>query len=493
VSLRTRLVAALVLLATAATIAIGLYSYRATGNRLLVEVDRSIDDRLRELAGRDGEIRAMDPRARGGPSASLGGPSDLVALQVIGRSGTPVRTSGPELPVGDAELSVAAGDSELARREVTVDGERYRVWTVPLAGGRGAIQAARSLAETDRLLASLRDRIVLAVVAVAAAAALVGWLIARQVTRRLVRLTATAEEVASTGRLDVPVPVQGADEAGRLGTAFNEMLTALARSKDDQHRLVQDAGHELRTPLTSLRTNIAVLRRYEHLEPAARARLLDDLDGETRELSDLVDELVELATDRREHELDETVALGELAERVAARTRRRTGRTITVLADGSAVVARPQALERAVSNLVDNATKFDETGGPIEVEVDNGRVTVRDRGPGIDPIDLPHLFERFYRALGARSRPGSGLGLSIVEAVVRGQGGSVFATNRAGGGAEIGFTLPVSSNPAPATEAAPEPHATGSNPTLTFGELSPYLAPPSCTLSTTNPSGGSPS
>jgi two-component system sensor histidine kinase MprB len=492
-SLRTRLVAALLLLATAATVAVGLYSYRATGNRLRVEIDRSIGDRLRELAGRDGEIRQMALRNRGGGPASLGGPSDLVVLQVIGRSGTPAQASGPALPVGDAELAVAEGESELARREVTVDGERYRVWTVPLAGGRGAVQAARSLAENDRLLDSLRNRIVLAVVAVAVAAALVGWLIARQVTRRLVRLTATAEEVAATGRLDVPVPVQGQDEAGRLGTAFNEMLTALARSKDDQQRLVQDAGHELRTPLTSLRTNIAVLRRYEHLEPAARTRLLDDLDGETRELSELVNELVELATDVRDDELEETVALGELAERVAARARRRTGRTIAVLADRSTVVARPQALDRAVSNLLDNAAKFDEAGGPIEVDVREGRVSVRDRGPGIDPLDLPHLFERFYRALAARSRPGSGLGLAIVEDVVRDQGGAVFAANRPGGGAEIGFTLPLARSPAGDARPAPGPPATDSNPTLTFGEPSPYLARSSCTLYTTNPPGGSPS
>ena len=96
---------------------------------------------------------------------------------------------------------------------------------------------------------------------------LLGWLIARQVTRRLVRLTGAAEQVAATGRLDVAVPVEGTDEAGRLGAAFNEMLAALARSKDDQQRLVQDAGHELRTPLTSLRTNISVLRRYDRPRP----------------------------------------------------------------------------------------------------------------------------------------------------------------------------------------------------------------------------------
>ena len=121
-------------------------------------------------------------------------------------------------------------------------------------------------------------------------------------TRRLARLTGVAEEVAATGRLDVPVPVGGSDEAGRLGTAFNEMLTALGRSRDAQQRLVQDAGHELRTPLTSLRTNVSVLRRHETLAPETRTRVIDDLDAETRELTGLVNELVELATDARDDE-----------------------------------------------------------------------------------------------------------------------------------------------------------------------------------------------
>ena len=294
------------------------------------------------------------------------------------------------------------------RRDVTIDGERYRMLTAGLPSG-GAVQAARNLAETDRLLDSLRNRILVAVALVVAAAAGLGWLVARQITRRLVRLTGTAEQVAATGRLDVPVPVDGTDEAGRLGAAFNEMLAALARSKDDQQRLVQDAGHELRTPLTSLRTNISVLRRHDRLAPDTMAKVLDDLDGEARELTDLTNELVELATDRRGDEPSSELSLGALAERVAARAARRTGRRVVVDADAGVVTGRPLMLERAITNLVDNAAKFDEGGeAPIEVVVRQGSVEVLDRGPGIAPADLPHLFDRFYRAAEARGRPGSG-------------------------------------------------------------------------------------
>src|SRR4029077_12824191 len=144
----------------------------------------------------------------------------------------------------------------------------------------------------------------------------------------------------------------------RLGTALNGMLGALARSRDQQHQLVQDAGHELRTPLTSLRTNVAVLRRIEHLAPEARQQLVDDLDSETKELTALVNELVELATDRRDDEPTQDCELAALAEQAAGRGRRGTGREITVVGDASMVSCRPAAIDRVIVNLIDNAAKF---------------------------------------------------------------------------------------------------------------------------------------
>ncbi len=116
---------------------------------------------------------------------------------------------------------------------------------------------------------------------------------------------------------------------------------------------------------------------------------------------------------------------------------------MTVHADDSVVEAPPPALERAISNLVDNAAKFDTGGGPIEIEVTAGRLVVHDHGPGIAPADAGRVFDRFYRADGARSMPGSGLGLSIVRDVVERNGGRVEAASRPGGGATVGFTLPL--------------------------------------------------
>jgi two-component system sensor histidine kinase MprB len=183
-------------------------------------------------------------------------------------------------------------------------------------------------------------------------------------------------------------------------------------------------------------------RRFDSLAPDARDQLLGDLDSETRELTDLVNELVELATDRRDDEPVQPVRLADVAERAAARARRRFGRDIVVEADESLLDGRPNALERATQNLVDNGCKFAPVG-PIEVRVVEGTLTVRDHGPGLVDADIPHLFDRFFRSVDMRSKPGSGLGLSIVKSIVEGHGGTVFAANAADGGAELGFTVPL--------------------------------------------------
>jgi two-component system sensor histidine kinase MprB len=131
-----------------------------------------------------------------------------------------------------------------------------------------------------------------------------------------------------------------------------------------------------------------------------------------------------------------------LCEQAAARVRRRSGRDISVVADGSMVSCRPAAIDRAVLNVIDNAAKF-SNAGTIDVRVDAGRVSVSDRGAGIPVDDLPHVFDRFYRSLASRSQPGSGLGLAIVRDIVDSHGGTVFAENRDGGGATVGFSLPT--------------------------------------------------
>ena len=451
-SLRLKIVAALVLLATCATAAVGVSSYVSTRHELNEVVDRS----LRDAAANPGQLLRYFGRGPGGrgpfggdtdDAGPVGAPPrvfDSILAQIITADGIIARSpQSGDLPVDDADKAVASGsfDGTSEPRDVTIEDESYRMLTIPVDGG-GAVQIARSSRETQRALDVIRQRTLLSVALVIIGAAIVGWLIGRQVTRRLVRLTQAADDVAVTGRLDVEVPVSGSDETGRLGKAFNGMLGALARSRDQQQQLVQDAGHELRTPLTSLRTNVSVLRRIEDLAPEARQQLVDDLDSETKELTALVNELVELATDRRDDEPTQECDLGVLCEQAAARVRRRTGRNVTVVDHASLVRCRPSAIDRAIVNLIDNAAKFSAVdAGAIDVEVAGGRLAVSDRGPGIPTDDLPHIFDRFYRSVASRSLPGSGLGLAIVRDIVESHGGTVFAESRHGGGTTVGFTL----------------------------------------------------
>lgn len=453
-SLRLKLVLALTLLASVATTAIGIVSYTTTRHELQETVDLSLDEAAR-LFQRQPSLGDLDNDGDGSVLPGTGpvgvpGRDHLrsfqqVLFQKLDANGE-VQVFGQtdELPVSDADRAVAASSDPGARVrfDVTIDGVPYRMLTVK--ADRGAVQLARSLAESQRSVERILRSTLIAVVIVALLSALLGLLIARQVTRRLLRLTSVAGEVAQTGRLDVGVPVDGADETGQLGRAFSAMLAALQASKREQHQLVQDAGHELRTPLTSLRTNVSVLRRrYDQLPVDSRDQLLADLDSETRELTDLVNELVELATDGRDDETLQPVRLTDVAERAAARARRRFGRDVVVTGDESVVDGRPNGLERATQNLIDNACKFAPVG-PIEVSVSAGTVAVRDHGPGLVESDVPHLFDRFYRSVEMRSQPGSGLGLSIVKSVVDSHGGTVFARNSEGGGALLGYTLPTS-------------------------------------------------
>lgn len=443
-SLRTRLVLAFVTLTTAAAVAVGAWSYAATVERLYAEIDRSLAD-IATFA-QDLGSRSPTGDVPGGPDAAGPPGGTTFSSQVIDGAGTPVRSEpGLVIPVDDLDRALAAGTDRAASvaRDLALPDGHYRLLTVALDPGPGAVQVARSLAEVDRVADSIRIGIAVAVLVVGVLAALAGWLLARQLTLRLERLVRATDEVAESGDLQVAVPVEGSDEIAALGVSFAGMLGSLRRSREAQRRLVQDAGHELRTPLTSVRTNIAVLRRHPDLAEEDRARLLEDLDAEARELSTLVNELVDLAAERRDEEPVEEIVLGELVERTAARARRRSGREIVVSADRSVVMGRPGALERAVTNLLDNAAKFDASGGPIRVDVASGSVAVWDGGPGIPEADLPLVFDRFYRSADARGRPGSGLGLAIVRDVAEAHGGTVFATGGESGGARVGFSVPV--------------------------------------------------
>lgn len=452
-SLRAKLALVLASLAALAAVGVGWFSYNATSSGMLSEIDatlRSTKTRIESVnppGGANDGTNDGQPNFPGpGREDPFGRPFEIEqsVYQQLDADGE--RVSGSDevtLPISDRDREIAT--SKLGEHVATViasDGNEYRVYT--LADSRfGTIQIGRSLAEMNRVLSDLRTRILFVGAIAVAVAAFAGWLFARALTMSLRKLTAAAGEVSTTGRLDIDVDSNGRDEAGRLGAAFAAMLGALNRSREEQQRLVQDAGHELRTPLTSLRTNVDVLRKHQTMPADMRTKLLDDLDAEVGELSSLVEEVVAVGSGRTSDEPARTFPLADAVAAASERVGRRTGRLIEVTADASVVVAQRALVERAITNLLDNAAKFDRTIEPIVITVVDGRVSVRDHGPGIAPTDLGHIFDRFYRAVAARSQPGSGLGLSIVTEVAGAHGGSTFAANDPTGGAVVGFQIPI--------------------------------------------------
>lgn len=435
-SLRLKFAAALAVLSVSATVAVGLASYLSLRQRLFTEVDSSLVRALVELnrpRPRDFEGGGRDPLRRI-PGA--------LSVQVFDSDGGIVASYGAE--VGSAALLEPIIDGDVGEMKVTteVDGEEYRVVAARMSSDDSIASVARSTDEMDAVLAGSRRSTLRLVLLVGVVGSAIGWLVAATVTRRLRSLTGVAEHVAATGDLDVDIEATGSDESGRLGASLASMLVSLRLSRDAQRQLVQDAGHELRTPLTSMRTNITLLQRRDRLSSEMQDEVLADLDAEARELTHLVNEIVELATDSRSDEPVGTVSLAAVARRVAERTQRRSGCQVDIVGDDGVVVGREASLERAVTNLVHNAVKFGG-GHDVTVDVRAGRVTVLDRGPGLASGVESAVFERFFRADDARGLPGSGLGLSIVKRVVDEHGGTVFANNRPDGGAAIGFEVPA--------------------------------------------------
>ncbi|WP_425276120.1 ATP-binding protein [Streptomyces murinus] len=452
VSLRTTFAISFAAVTAAVAILVGIVSYGSAARLVRVDQQSVFSQVVQDV--RD-EVRQhrMEPDdfSSSRPGHDLVRPA-RTDVQVLGARGEIVDHGDPSLPVTSHDRSMAlarTAGKAVEHKDVQVGDDLYRIATVSLGDGRGAVQVAQEFSDTEDLLRTLQQRTLILMAAVVVAAGLFGWWLARRITRRLVVLTNAAEDVARTRRLGIEVPVAGLDEVGRLGRAFDRMLGRLAQSEEDQRRLVQDAGHELRTPLTSLRTNISLLRRIDELPPDTRDDLVADLTQEARELTDLVNELVDLAAGQSDTEPPQRVDLADIAEDVVGLASRRTGRQILLRVSGDTTTdGRPGMLQRAMSNLVENAAKFDRAGqAPIEVHImgparpGTVRVEVLDRGPGIAEGDLIRIFDRFYRAADARSLPGSGLGLSIVREVAMAHGGAPFAYRREGGGAVIGFTV----------------------------------------------------
>jgi two-component system, OmpR family, sensor histidine kinase MprB len=348
-------------------------------------------------------------------------------------------------PLGPQEVAVARGTTSQSMHTVRLNGNDFRVVAVPYGNNGYAVVLVQNMASQERVLKKLGAVMLLFGLAGVIGATAAGWAVARNGLRPVRRLTSNVERIARTEDLQ-PLPVEGDDEIARLATAFNAMLIAVSASRDRQRRLVADAGHELRTPLTSLRTNLDLLLQADAsggLDDAARRELLDDVRAQIEEMSTLVGDLVELARDEPLRAVVEQVDLAEVVDRAVARARRR-GSELTFDVDTEPwwVTGESASLERAVTNLLDNAVKWSPPGGTVRIRLNHGTLSVDDEGPGIAPGDREHVFERFYRSEESRSMPGSGLGLSIVRQVTERHSGSVRVDESDDGGTRMVMQVP---------------------------------------------------
>ncbi len=439
--LRTRF-----LIATSVTVffAVGILSvaiYATVARHLLSEVDNTLDARVVAI------VESIRPRNNAAPGnrrqrnpleeALLPIRFDTVTQVIDPRGNVVIALGQVDLPIPNEVIEMVSNPlAQRTRITTQIDGVPYRILSVPIRRG-GALQLGKDISDIE----SAKDGILLWLFALGllaiAASGSAGWFIARRTARPIQKLAATAEHIAATHELKTTLEISGDAEVRQLAVSFNTMLGALRLSREQQQQLVQDASHELRTPLTSLRANSELLER-ENLDAETRNSILRDIRAEVDELAALTGELSSLASDQRLVEQLQIVNLGEAIEELVDRACRRSGRTINLERKSPASIrVRPSQLDRAVSNLIDNALKFSGTSEPVEIIVLNSRIEVRDHGPGIADADKPFVFDRFYRAVATRALPGSGLGLAIVKQFADDHDAKIEVADTLGGGATM--------------------------------------------------------
>ncbi len=338
---------------------------------------------------------------------------------------------------------------------------------LPMAGDSGYVYVILRGQGFDRSLAAvssdyyLRSAFATFLAALAATAAL-GLILFFLLTKPLQRLAAAAKSF-ERGDYRFRIPAPGKDEIGDLSRAFNDMAASVEESvgklkatEKQRSDLMANVSHDLRSPLASLRGHLeTVMMKDGELDPERRRAFLETALRNAASLQKLVEELFDLAKlEARQYRLEtERFPLAELVQDVVLKRK--------AVADAKAVTLdyRPEEgippiegdialIERALTNVLDNAVAFSPAGGEITVAVARGggsqTVVVRDRGPGIDPEDLPRIFERFYRADKSRGRDGegTGLGLAIAKEIAELHGGRILAENNPDGGASFRISLP---------------------------------------------------
>ncbi len=476
-TLRLRLSLSLAIFAAISAFGVAYFAYSATSSELTNTVDASLTRAANNLAhGPLPGSRPVQVQQFGGPPHlnglgqpfGIGGIFQLAQAQFITAHGKIYALAGQvRLPVQARDLQIARHQSGAWLRTETADSVTYRILTIQRPSS-GAIEIAQNITSIATNLSTLRGRFTLFGLLAAALGGAIGLFVATALGRPLRRLSRVAQHIAATGDLpsiddlESELDTTRSDETGVVARSFTAMLSALRKGQHQQQRLVHDASHELRTPLTSLQANVELLTSYhDELSDVERHAVLEDLRSEMSELTSLIAEIVEVATEGQSNEEISRLDLSAAAQALAERYRQRSGRPITVRqpAEGAlSVYARQRSIERCISNLLDNAIKFSPPSSEVTVELSVDHVIVTNESPPIPSADLPHIFDRFYRTAASRALKGSGLGLSIVNDIVTNHQGRCFARNTCIGGVnfvQVGFHLPHVTLETPDTTGLP--------------------------------------
>jgi two-component system sensor histidine kinase MprB len=476
-TLRRRLTAAAALAVAAVAVTLGVVGYLTTRSHLVSELQSELHQRA-ALVPHNGH--GPDGRGDRGPSGAgtaqtatppqtgdfrapappgLGGaPGYFQSVFPNGRVATETGAS-VQLPVNTEVLTIARNGSGSHYFSATVKGTHVEILAVGDRndGGAHAVEVALPLTSVDSVLHGLLLSYGLLIGAGILLAIIFGTVIARAALAPIERFSAQTEQVTSA--LDRPRRLEetGSDELRRLAASFNQTLDALERSIQSQRQLIADASHELRTPMAALRSNIQIFLDAHRLPEEDRRELQGAIVAELDELTQLVTDVLELARGTVPNEHTEVIELDAVLRDAVARTQRRAPQLSFELdIEPTLITNAPDRVNRAVTNIVDNARKWSPDGGSVEVALRDGVLTVRDHGPGFQDDDLEHVFDRFYRAHQARRMPGSGLGLAIVKQAAEAHGGFAQAANAPGGGAllRVAFGSAAAQQPAPDASAA---------------------------------------
>ena len=431
-------------------------AYFITLRNLTVEIDRTL---VREAGAYTASVRsapateALASATRSYLEGRSGGQDGVTPLLLL------VLDGGRTISNSTIRLENAPGNTGLTSplasgqyRDVTLDGMRYRVISVPVLGRDNTrlamFQAAISTGPALRVASDVAGALAAAGLAVLLMGALLSISAARGALAPLTRMAADASAISlsSPGKR---IAYEGPeDELGTLANALNAMLKRLERAYDDQRRFIADASHELRTPVAIVRGNVELLRRGG-FSVQDTAESLAMIENESVRMTRLLDELLSLARLQGTEQVFQPLEVRTMLDEAAARARALGPREITVSGVcGLWISGSPDLLDQALLNVLRNALAHTADGGHINLtcEADDTRVRliVSDDGPGIPAADLARIFDRFYRAPGPRpsNSGGAGLGLAIAKRLVDMHDGTISAENAPDGGARFTIELP---------------------------------------------------